>query len=65
MKRATTGDQVTVVIAIQGDDERTAIFSTPETARAWIDALPEDWNCVCIDPMVVDVPEFGNVVQYE
>ena len=63
MTRAQPGSEVTVVIAINGDDERTQVFSTPATAQAWMDSLGEDWTSICIETMVVDVPEFGNEAQ--
>jgi hypothetical protein len=59
-QRAVPGSAVSVVIAIRGDEKRTQVFSTPQSASAWIDRLDDEWACVCIEPMIVDVPEFGN-----
>lgn len=61
--RANSGDEVTVVIAIDDDGERTQVFSSVPLAQKWMDTLPEATICVCVDTMVVDVPEFGNEAQ--
>jgi len=63
MTRANPGDEVTVVLRILDDDERYAVFSTPATAKKWMDEQPEGAMCICIETMVVDVPEFGNEAQ--
>jgi hypothetical protein len=61
MSRAETGAEVTVVIAIDaGGHERIQVFSTVETAQGWANSLSDDVHCVIIDPMIVDVPEYGN-----
>jgi len=53
---------VILAIAVCDDDrvEDNAIFSTIEKAHDWHDNLNEDWSCVFV-PMMVDVPEYGNV----
>lgn len=61
--RAKSGDEVTVVIAIDDDGQRTQVFSNVDTAQKWMDALPDETTCVCVDTMIVDVPEYGNEAQ--
>jgi hypothetical protein len=54
--------EVVLVLAIKGESERPAIFSTQEKAQSWVDTLPEDVAAIFV-PLVVDVPEFGNEAQ--
>lgn len=51
------------VCTADGGILHSAVFSTIDTASRWADRLPDDHEggaCLFV-PMVVDVPEYGNV----
>lgn len=61
---APSGTSVVLVLLFgsDGDYEDVAVFSDVEKAKAWSDAQEGDGTAVCVNPIVVDNPEIGNMV---
>lgn len=52
---------VVIVHLFDGENERTAVFSSLTHASTWLEATKAQDGVAVITPMIIDMPEFGNV----